>query len=215
MWLWCASSPAPRSRRGSCRFARAGSGTCGRRSSWLAIGLFAVAFSIYVVYLLEIVKLANPRVRRRDRESDESGERMSALASHPHLSSARAPETQVTTCYKASERPHSEASDCVGGLEVERDADERLTICAPSAPLAASCVHEEAKALVAGPRGMSRRAACSRLRRYDAAIGADWSSRRTIASTRRGSSRGAEEYTGPRMPAIGWRVRHEIAPKGR
>ena len=44
----------------------------------LAIGLFAVAFSIYVVYLLEIVKLANPRVRRREREQDEARERLSA-----------------------------------------------------------------------------------------------------------------------------------------
>jgi hypothetical protein len=44
----------------------------------LLIGLFAVAFSIYVVYLLEIVKLANPRVRRRDREQGESRDRLSA-----------------------------------------------------------------------------------------------------------------------------------------
>jgi hypothetical protein len=44
----------------------------------LAIGLFAIAFSIYVVYLLEIVKLMNPRVRRRDREQDETRERMTA-----------------------------------------------------------------------------------------------------------------------------------------
>ena len=29
-------------------------------------GLLAVAFSLYVVYLLEIVKLASPRARRRD-----------------------------------------------------------------------------------------------------------------------------------------------------
>ena len=44
----------------------------------LAIGLFAIAFSIYVVYLLEIVKLANPRVRRREREEAETSERLSA-----------------------------------------------------------------------------------------------------------------------------------------
>ena len=42
------------------------------------IGLFAVAFSIYVVYLLEIVKLANPRVRRRDKAESEARERLSA-----------------------------------------------------------------------------------------------------------------------------------------
>jgi hypothetical protein len=35
------------------------------------IGLLAVGTSIYTVYLLEIVKLANPRVRRRDQEVRE------------------------------------------------------------------------------------------------------------------------------------------------
>src|SRR4029077_12904159 len=46
----------------------------------LAIGLFAVAFSIYVVSLLEIVKRATPRIRRREREQDEARarDRMSA-----------------------------------------------------------------------------------------------------------------------------------------
>lgn len=34
------------------------------------IGLLAVASSVYMVYLLEIVKLANPRVRRRRREEE-------------------------------------------------------------------------------------------------------------------------------------------------
>lgn len=33
-----------------------------------AIGLVAVAASVYMVYLLEIVKLANPRIRRREEE---------------------------------------------------------------------------------------------------------------------------------------------------
>ena len=32
-------------------------------------GLSAIAFSLYVVYVLEIVKLANPRARRRDASS--------------------------------------------------------------------------------------------------------------------------------------------------
>ena len=35
-------------------------------------GLVALAFSVYVIYLLEIVKLANPRVRRRDADDDEA-----------------------------------------------------------------------------------------------------------------------------------------------
>jgi UDP-GlcNAc:undecaprenyl-phosphate GlcNAc-1-phosphate transferase len=34
----------------------------------LAAGLAALAFSLYIVYVLEIVKLANPRARRRDAE---------------------------------------------------------------------------------------------------------------------------------------------------
>ncbi len=35
------------------------------------LGLLAVAASVYMVYLLEIVKLANPRIRRRRREAAE------------------------------------------------------------------------------------------------------------------------------------------------
>src|SRR2546421_4499388 len=35
----------------------------------LAIGLLALAASVYMVYLLEIVKLANPRLRRRETEA--------------------------------------------------------------------------------------------------------------------------------------------------
>jgi UDP-GlcNAc:undecaprenyl-phosphate/decaprenyl-phosphate GlcNAc-1-phosphate transferase len=34
-----------------------------------AIGLAALAASVYIVYLLEIVKLANPRIRRREQEA--------------------------------------------------------------------------------------------------------------------------------------------------
>ncbi|MBA3375835.1 MAG: hypothetical protein H0U00_08505, partial [Actinobacteria bacterium] len=32
------------------------------------IALAAIAFSIFVIYLLEIVKLMNPRIRRREAE---------------------------------------------------------------------------------------------------------------------------------------------------
>ena len=35
----------------------------------VAAGLGAIAFSLYVVYLLEIVKLASPRARRREEAS--------------------------------------------------------------------------------------------------------------------------------------------------
>jgi UDP-GlcNAc:undecaprenyl-phosphate GlcNAc-1-phosphate transferase len=34
------------------------------------IGLIALATSIYIVYLLEIVKLANPRIRRREQQAE-------------------------------------------------------------------------------------------------------------------------------------------------
>jgi UDP-GlcNAc:undecaprenyl-phosphate GlcNAc-1-phosphate transferase len=42
------------------------------------IGGLAVAASIYMVYLLEIVKLANPRIRRREAEAREARERRTA-----------------------------------------------------------------------------------------------------------------------------------------
>jgi hypothetical protein len=41
------------------------------------IGLAAIATSIYIVYLLEIVKLMNPRIRRREAEA-RAQERVSA-----------------------------------------------------------------------------------------------------------------------------------------
>jgi UDP-GlcNAc:undecaprenyl-phosphate GlcNAc-1-phosphate transferase len=39
------------------------------------IGCIALAASIYMVYLLEIVKLANPRIRRREQERREAERR--------------------------------------------------------------------------------------------------------------------------------------------
>ena len=42
-----------------------------------ALGLLALGASVYIVYLLEIVKLANPRIRRRE-ESARDGSRKSA-----------------------------------------------------------------------------------------------------------------------------------------
>jgi UDP-GlcNAc:undecaprenyl-phosphate GlcNAc-1-phosphate transferase len=48
----------------------------GRWHAWptvgaAALGLLAVGASVYMIYLLEIVKLANPRIRRRRREAEE------------------------------------------------------------------------------------------------------------------------------------------------
>jgi UDP-GlcNAc:undecaprenyl-phosphate/decaprenyl-phosphate GlcNAc-1-phosphate transferase len=53
----------------------------GRWHAWptvgaVALGLLAVGASVYMVYLLEIVKLANPRIRRRQQEAER--ERRSA-----------------------------------------------------------------------------------------------------------------------------------------
>jgi UDP-GlcNAc:undecaprenyl-phosphate GlcNAc-1-phosphate transferase len=69
IWFWCAS------------LAAAALGTrffpVHEHGSWhvwaivaaAGLGLLALAASVYVVYLLEIVKLANPRIRRRERAS--------------------------------------------------------------------------------------------------------------------------------------------------
>jgi UDP-GlcNAc:undecaprenyl-phosphate/decaprenyl-phosphate GlcNAc-1-phosphate transferase len=43
-----------------------------------AVGLAALAASIYIAYLLEIIKLANPRVRRREEQARADAERRSA-----------------------------------------------------------------------------------------------------------------------------------------
>ena len=43
-----------------------------------AIGATALGASVYMVYLLEIVKLANPRIRRREQEAREAAERRTA-----------------------------------------------------------------------------------------------------------------------------------------
>ena len=78
MWLWCASLAGAALATRFVPFRDGGEWHLWETLVVLAIGLFAIAFSIYVVYLLEIVKLANPRVRRREREDAETGERLSA-----------------------------------------------------------------------------------------------------------------------------------------
>jgi len=82
MWLWCASLAGAALATRFVPFREGGDWHLWETLAVLAIGLCALAFSIYVVYLLEIVKLMNPRVRRRDRERererDEAHERMTA-----------------------------------------------------------------------------------------------------------------------------------------
>jgi len=51
----------------------------GKRVGAAALGLLAVGASVYMVYLLEIVKLANPRIRRRrQQEAEREQKRRSA-----------------------------------------------------------------------------------------------------------------------------------------
>ena len=78
MWLWCASLAGAALATRFVPFREGGTWHPLETAVVLAIGLLAVAFSIYVVYLLEIVKLMNPRVRRREREQDDARDRMTA-----------------------------------------------------------------------------------------------------------------------------------------
>jgi len=68
MWLWCVSLAGAALATRFVPFREGGEWHLGETLAVAAIALFALAFSVYVVYLLEIVKLANPRIRRRLRE---------------------------------------------------------------------------------------------------------------------------------------------------
>ena len=80
MWLWCASLAGAALATRFVPFREGGEWHPLETLVVAAIGLAAVVFSVYVVYLLEIVKLMNPRIRRREREQDEAArrERLSA-----------------------------------------------------------------------------------------------------------------------------------------
>src|SRR6187399_2580017 len=78
MWLWCASLAGAALATRFVPFREGGDWHPLQTLIVLVIGLFAIAFSIYVVYLLEIVKLANPRVRRREKEQQPDSKRLSA-----------------------------------------------------------------------------------------------------------------------------------------
>jgi UDP-GlcNAc:undecaprenyl-phosphate/decaprenyl-phosphate GlcNAc-1-phosphate transferase len=72
MWLWCASLAGAALATRFVPLREGGEWDVGRTLVVAAIALFALAFSVYIVYLLEIVKLANPRIRRRVRENGEA-----------------------------------------------------------------------------------------------------------------------------------------------
>src|SRR5690242_5752462 len=78
MWAWCAVLSGAAL---SLRFLKPhahGDWRIGPTIAVAGIGAFAVAASIYMVYLLEIVKLANPRIRRREQQAREAEARRTA-----------------------------------------------------------------------------------------------------------------------------------------
>jgi hypothetical protein len=68
MWAWTATLGAAALATRFVPFREGGSWHPWETLAVVGIALVALAFSLYVVYLLEIVKLANPRIRRRERE---------------------------------------------------------------------------------------------------------------------------------------------------
>ena len=78
MWLWCASLAGAALATRFVPFREGGEWHPFETLVVVAIGLAAVVFSIYVVYLLEIVKLMNPRIRRREREANDAQQRLTA-----------------------------------------------------------------------------------------------------------------------------------------
>ncbi len=78
MWLWCASLAGAALATRFVPFREGGDWHPWQTLVVLVIGFLALAFSVYVVYLLEIVKLMNPRIRRRERAEREASERLSA-----------------------------------------------------------------------------------------------------------------------------------------
>jgi UDP-GlcNAc:undecaprenyl-phosphate/decaprenyl-phosphate GlcNAc-1-phosphate transferase len=77
MWAWTASLGAAALGTRFIPFRDGGAWHPWETAAVVVIALGALAFSAYVVYLLEIVKLANPRVRKR-RNRGEGDERLSA-----------------------------------------------------------------------------------------------------------------------------------------
>jgi UDP-GlcNAc:undecaprenyl-phosphate GlcNAc-1-phosphate transferase len=72
MWLWCVSLAGAALATRFVPFREGGDWHLWETLAVVGIALFALAFSVYVVYLLEIVKLMNPRIRRRERELAEA-----------------------------------------------------------------------------------------------------------------------------------------------
>jgi UDP-GlcNAc:undecaprenyl-phosphate GlcNAc-1-phosphate transferase len=71
MWAWTASLGAAALATRFVPFREGGVWHPWETVAVAAIALGALAFSVYIVYLLEIVKLGNPRIRRRIEVADE------------------------------------------------------------------------------------------------------------------------------------------------
>jgi UDP-GlcNAc:undecaprenyl-phosphate GlcNAc-1-phosphate transferase len=80
MWGWCATLAAAALATRFVPFREGGHWHPWGTVAVAMLAAAALASSVYIVYLLEIVKLANPRIRRRDAESDAQ-ERPSARRS--------------------------------------------------------------------------------------------------------------------------------------
>jgi UDP-GlcNAc:undecaprenyl-phosphate GlcNAc-1-phosphate transferase len=78
IWAWCAILAAAALATKFIPFREHGSWHLWPTVEAGAIGLIAVAASLYMVVLLEIVKLANPRIRRREQEVRAERERRTA-----------------------------------------------------------------------------------------------------------------------------------------
>src|SRR5437667_539255 len=75
IWLWCASLAAAALGTRFIPIREHGHWHTGPTIAGAALGLIALAASVYVVYLLEIVKLANPLIRRRESGGARGGQR--------------------------------------------------------------------------------------------------------------------------------------------
>jgi UDP-GlcNAc:undecaprenyl-phosphate GlcNAc-1-phosphate transferase len=71
MWAWCLTLAGAALATRFVPFREGGEWHPWETVAVAGIAVVALAFSVYVVYLLEIVKLMNPRIRRRAREQAE------------------------------------------------------------------------------------------------------------------------------------------------
>jgi UDP-GlcNAc:undecaprenyl-phosphate GlcNAc-1-phosphate transferase len=78
IWLWCATLAGAALATRFIPFRERGQWHLWPTVAVIAIGLVAVLASVTIVYMLEIVKLANPRIRRREAREREVEQRKSA-----------------------------------------------------------------------------------------------------------------------------------------